>query len=293
MRRGVRGLLIVMGCQPWAVVGQPLVEPSRLERPWRPNGGVIAAGQRVAGTPWTEWTLGLWGQSPWAPLDEWSVGASLEGGGPWVSMEGQCGGRMTLTPTTSVQWMGALGMSSWPELGQRAMALGLQMWTDQRTTWGDLRFDVRMNLGQSQRRAQRSLDGNLLLGGNPWEWQMWWWPKQEHPVVGMPALGWSTGGAWFIAWSPEASWWRGMRLWAPPTGRVFFQWVMPDGRFELSWRATLASRCSGRPSSTSAPALKAAKTNHALGALVRQRPRFTGWSWNWSWERVTLTEKHP
>ena len=144
MRRGVRGLLIVMGCQPWAVVGQPLVEPSRLERPWRPNGGVIAAGQRVAGTPWTEWTLGLWGQSPWAPLDEWSVGASLEGGGPWVSMEGQCGGRMTLTPTTSVQWMGALGMSSWPDLGQRAMALGLQMWTEQRTTWGDLRFDVRI-----------------------------------------------------------------------------------------------------------------------------------------------------
>ena len=101
-----------MGCQPWAVVGQPLVEPSRLERPWRPNGGMIAAGQRVAGTPWMEWTFGLWGQSPWAPLDEWSVGASLEGGGPWVSME-QSRGKETFDLGTHVN----LSLSMHPSRG--------------------------------------------------------------------------------------------------------------------------------------------------------------------------------
>ena len=293
MRRVVRGFLLLLGCQPWVMVGQPLVEQSRLDRPWRFQGGMVAAGQRVAGTPWREWSVGLWGESPWSSLDEWSVGASLEGGGPWMSMEGQCGGLMTLTPSTSVQWMGSIGMSSWPELGQRAMTLGMQIWTEQRTTWGDLRCDVRMTMGQGQRRAQQSLDGNVLLGGNPWEWRLWWWPRQEHPVVGMPALGWSNGGAWFIAWSPEASWWRGMRMWAPATGRVFFQWVMPDGRFELSWRATLSPMRSGMPSSTSRPAATVARAKHAMGAHVRQHPRFTGWSWNWSWERVTLDNDHP
>ena len=127
MRRGVRGLLIVMGCQPWAVVGQPLVEPSRLERPWRPNGGMIAAGQRVAGTPWMEWTFGLWGQSPWAPLDEWSVGASLEGGGPWVSMEGQ-------GVQDAYVMVPALDLRRWSEMPQSGRRMGVWFTRHQRAS---------------------------------------------------------------------------------------------------------------------------------------------------------------
>ena len=79
----------------------------------------------------------------------------------------------------------------------------------------------------------------------------------------------------------------------PCNGQVFFQWVMPDGRFELSWRATLSPMRSGMPNSTSRPAATVARAQHAMGAHVRQHPRFTGWFWNWSWERVPLDNDHP
>ena len=208
MRRGVRGLLIVMGCQPWAVVGQPLVEPSRLERPWRPNGGVIAAGQRVAGTPWMEWTLGLWGQTSGVSVrqiqgltevettwlihsEEWAKSGEVEavrcrlpgdevgGGGPWVPWTRWVGNEDFEKPVNLVRkaHVGLTCGRTWAWRGQRGLIGRPWGWTVKAskmpTSWCRMHWTLWGFRGNSEQAVAEFawVDEHLRLS--------WWWGRNS------------------------------------------------------------------------------------------------------------------
>lgn len=178
-----------------------------------------------------------------------------------------------------------VGWASWPEVQRHVPLVDLFGQVHQRETWGDIRLEARATLGQGLPLAGVTEQGLVRTAQGAFGWTAWWKPNLESGPVGLPALGWSEGGAWHVAWGLDPVWWDGMRPWKPMPGRVVMQWSWPAGQWTLSWSGRLGREMLGATTQRSKSRVESRRD--AFGVLFRRVARFHGGSWWWTWERQT------
>ena len=178
-----------------------------------------------------------------------------------------------------------VGWASWPEVQRHVPLVDVLGQVHQRETWGEIRLEARATLGQGLPLSGVTEQGLVRTAKGTFGWTGWWKPSLGASPVGLPALGWSEGGAWHVAWGLDPGWWDAMRPWKPMLGRVVVQWSWPAGQWTLSWSGNLGKET--LDSSTRRRKSRVGSRRDAFGVLFRRAARFQGGSWWWTWERQT------
>lgn len=266
---------------------QTLVSDSLLQARahWVWTGGALWGSQPTWGVNWHGFSMALWGHCLHCGEMEWALGAQTEGSPVWRETQAWLG----LGKNWGDRIRGALrmnvGWASWPEVQRHVPLVDLFGQVHQRETWGDIRLEARATLGQGLPLAGVTEQGLVRTAQGAFGWTAWWKPNLESGPVGLPALGWSEGGAWHVAWGLDPGWWDGMRPWKPMPGRVVMQWSWPAGQWTLSWSGRLGREMLGATTRRSKSRVESRRD--AFGVLFRRVARFHGGSWWWTWERQT------
>lgn len=264
--------------------GQTFVVDSANKVGGRPllSGGAVWGAQPVWGVKWHALSLALWGHR--GPM-EWSLGCSTEGNKVWRESTARLG----LGRVWNEQARGALcvhaGWASWPEFHRQVPKVEVLAQVNQREAWGVVRLEARAALGQGLSLSGVTEEGLVRTARGAFGWSAWWKPTLDMESVGLPALGWSQGGAWHVAWGLDPKWWDGMRPWKPVPGRVYMQWTWPSGQWSLSWSGAVNS--SAQAPTTQRARARRPSRRETIGVLFHRGARLHGSLWWWGWNRHT------
>ena len=250
-----------------------------------PSGGAVWGSQPTWGVDWHGVSMALWGHRE---EQEWALGWQGEGSSVWRERVAWLGfGKRWGDRFRGAGRMKA-GWASWPQVQRHVPLLDLFGQVEQREAWGDIRFEVHASFGRGLSLSGVTEQGLVRTAQGAFGWTAWWKPKLEGGPVGLPALGWSQGGAWHVAWGLDPEWWDGMRPWKPISGRVVMQWSWPVGQWTLSWTGGLGADASA--ATTRRPRSRSVSRRDAFGVLFHRVSGISGGSWWWSWERQTRAD---
>lgn len=267
------------------LTAQTLVPDSLWRAPKRGvlSGLAIRAGQPAFGVPWHALTLSSWGTRGTL---EWSIGGGTEGSEVWRETQAWLGAGKTWNPQLRTALVVNVGMASWPEVQRRVPFLDMRAEANHREDWGEVRMEVHATLGRGQHFGGVAEEGVVRTARGAYGWTAWWTPNLPLESAGLPALGWSHGGVWRIAWGLDASWWDEMRPWRPVHSRIFLKWSWPEGRFELSWMGSVAPKTRRAGASTRQSESIRPPHQGSLGVLFGGGRAARGGSWWWMWDRT-------
>lgn len=259
----------------------------------RMKGSWVSGTQTLVGVPWYGLEAGLWRAIPGATSKEWSVALGGEGWGALKEANLRVGFWHAVRPGWALEAQVGVGMSSWTDLRQRS-GHGVAIARLTRTLPSGLfRWEIHSSVGHGRTALHLAADPELALGTNVWGWQGWWVPHIEEATVALPAMGWSQGGVWHLAWGPTLRAWSEARLWLEAASRFQFEVSFPDPVWEVSWTKLLGSRNSEASQTAASGARKrqgnSAQSGAGLVALAR-RQGSAGAGWRWTWISATGVE---
>jgi hypothetical protein len=281
-RRGwILAVLAAPMCGAW-----PQGEPSP-PRNLQVQGGWVSGRQPVAGLPWFELESGLWGSTPSEVSTEWSAAVEWSGWSAWQDGCMSVGVRRVIRPGWMLEGQARAGWSLWPQLFQWSWHGTARARLTHVLPTGQFLWEIHSSVGQGRTGFHVASDSEVALGPNDWGWQGWWMPNIEGAPVPLPALGWSHGGVWNVAWGPSAQEWGQSRIWREVTSRFRVQFSFPDPNWEVAWTTSLPSRRKDPGDSTSSSSARRVPTSSQFdsGRLTlasTRRNAGSGWGWRWN-----------
>ncbi len=255
----------------------------------RMKGSWASGTQIMVGVPWYGLEAGLWRSIPGATSKEWSVALGGEGWGALQEANLRVGFWHVVRSGWALEAQVGVGLSSWTDLSQRS-GHGVAIARLTRTLpSGLLRWEVHSSVGHGRTALHLAANPELALGTNTWGWQGWWVPHIEEATVALPAMGWSQGGIWHLAWGPTLQAWSEARLWLEAASRFQLEVSFPDPVWEVSWTKPFG-RLKAEASQTKASGVRKRRENLAqpgAGRVTlarRQEGAGAGWRWTWNSE---------
>ncbi|MGB1479788.1 MAG: hypothetical protein ACPG66_00280 [Flavobacteriales bacterium] len=259
----------------------------------RAKGSWASGTQTLVGVPWYGLEAGLWRTIPGKTSKEWSAALGVEGWGALQEAKLRVGFWHGVRPGWALEAQFGVGMSTWTDLPRRS-GHGIAFARLTRTLPSGLfRWEIHSSIGHGRTALHLVTDPDVALGTNTWGWQGWWVPHIEGATVPLPAMGWSQGGIWHLAWGPNLQAWREARLWLEAVSRFQLQVRFPATQWEVSWTKSL-----GRSSTDSGEITASGGRKRGLNSVqpsagrvtLTRREASSGAGWRWTWNSKTGVE---
>lgn len=248
------------------------------------RGGMISGSLWGLGIPLQQLAWQGWSRSLRHPGVLWHRGVDVAGWPQWQSsrvMMGWCG-----DATGSVRWSGRgqVGMQQWPSANRRAISVAADASFSQRMDWGTMRVHIGGDVLRDVSPGMPSLVSRTARG----QWSVHWLPPPNRRTgLPPPALGWQSGGQWWIEWTTGWDESTHSMLLGIPWGDWRIRLEGPVWSCTLSWSGSLTS--SGF---RSALRVKDAVMNGEsmqedprglMGVSSHQTLGLSHWSWFYAW----------
>jgi len=285
--------LLALGCM-WVHVAPGLAQGT---------GAVVGDSHEVRGSmvSGSLWGVGIplqqlawqgWSRSSRDPGVVWHRGVDVAGWSQWQSGRVMMGWRADALGSGIWSARGQVGMQQWPTANRRAISVAIDASFSQRLEWGTMRF-------QCGGDVLRDVSPGLPLGSSSTargQWSVHWLPPCGERVgagVPPPALGWQSGGQWWIEWSHGRSEGGDNANHAAILGIPWGDWRLrlegPVWSFTLSWSGSLTAR-GPRPSFRDKDAVMGGVSRQEepgplMGVSSHQTLGLSHWTWFYAWSK--------